>query len=207
MSKKTDSFYFENFQAVAKICENAADYLVSCLTNYDAATIKACLKNMHEFEHSADEKKHQMSEALSKAFITPIEREDLAELSYKLDEVADNLEEVLQRFYVDEPKCVTEESILLSQKISLCCKAMEKMFSELPNYKKPAKLRESIVELNDLEEECDRIYLEAYKNIKNTDKDVLEIVAWRKIYDYLERCADACEHVADTVDMIIMKNT
>jgi uncharacterized protein Yka (UPF0111/DUF47 family) len=35
----------------------------------------------------------------------------------------------------------------------------------------------------------------------------LEIVCWRKIYDYLERCADACEHVADSVDMIVMKNS
>ncbi|MBE6718041.1 MAG: DUF47 family protein [Ruminococcaceae bacterium] len=207
MSKKTDAFYFENLMSVAKICENAADYLVKCLTNYDPASIKENLIKMHEYEHSADIKKHEMLESLSKAFITPLEREDLAELSYNLDEVADNIEEVLQRFYMDEPKAATKESVILAEKISACCKALENMFAELHNFKKPEKLQTAIVIINDLEEECDKIYLEAYRQIKKEKDDVLEVIAWRKIYDYLEKCADACEHVADIVDMIVMKNT
>ena len=207
MSKKTDAFYFENFSEVAKLCVQAADYLVDCLQNYDPDKIYDCMKSMHTYEHAADIKKHEMSRALSKAFITPLEREDLADLSYNLDEVADNIEEVLQRFYVDEPTSVTKESILFAEKVAACCKELEKMFVELPNYKKPQKLRATIVKISDIEEECDRLYLEAYKNIKKERTDVLEIVGWRKIYDYLERCADACEHVADSVDMIIMKNS
>ncbi|MBE6670804.1 MAG: DUF47 family protein [Ruminococcaceae bacterium] len=207
MSKKSDIFYFENLKGVANICVNAADFLVGCLKNYDISSIESNLKKMHEYEHSADIKKHEMIESLSKAFITPLEREDLAELSYNLDEVADNIEEVLQRFYMDEPKEITKESVLLAEKISLCCKSLEKMFSELHNFKKPEKLQAAIVEINDLEEDCDKIYLEAYRNVRKESTDVLEVIAWRKIYDYLEKCADACEHVADIVDMIVMKNT
>lgn len=207
MSKKTDAFYFENFSEVAEICVKAANYLVEFLTDYKPELISERMRTMHSFEHAADEKKHGMSEALSRAFITPLEREDLADLSHNLDEVADNIEEVLQRFYVDEPKTVTKESILLAEKVKNCCEALVAMFEELPNYKKPAKLKEAILHISDLEEECDRIYLEGYKNIKKDCDDVLEVVGWRKIYDYLERCADACEHVADTVDMIVMKNS
>ncbi len=207
MSKKSDAFYFELFLSVAKICENAADYLVDCLTNYHPDEIKDRLKVMHEFEHSADIKKHEMSETLSKAFITPLEREDLAQLSYNLDEVADSIEEVLQRFYLDSPKEITPESILLAQKIKACCQALEMMFSELHNFKKPEKLLKAVIQIGDLEEECDMIYLEAYHNAKENLTDVLDIIAWRKIYDYLEHCADACEHVADTVELIVMKNS
>ena len=207
MSKKTDAFYFENFSEVASICVKAASYLVECLTDYNPDLIAERMGTMHGFEHAADLKKHEMSEALSKAFITPIEREDLAELSSNLDEVADNIEEVLQRFYVDEPKRVTKESVMLAERVLACCKALEGLFEELPNYKKPQKLRELVIGISDLEEDCDKIYLEGYRNIKRESDDVLEIVGWRKIYDYLERCADACEHVADSVDKIVMKNS
>ena len=100
MSKKTDSFYFENFKEIAKICVQASEYLVNCLKDYDIEKINERLENMHEFEHLADDKKHEMSKVLSKAFITPIEREDLAEMSSKLDEIVDTIEEVLQCFYV-----------------------------------------------------------------------------------------------------------
>lgn len=207
MSKKSDAFYFENFLAVAKICENAASYLVECLTDYNPEQIEAKLAAMHEFEHTADIKKHEMSQTLSKAFITPLEREDLAQLSYNLDEVADNIEAVLQRFYVDAPKEITAECILLGQKIYACCTALGNMLSELPNFKKPEKLREYIVQISDAEEACDKIYLEAYRNARLSMTDPLDVVAWRKIYDYLEACADACEHVGDIVEMIVVKNS
>ncbi|MBR2926075.1 MAG: DUF47 family protein [Clostridia bacterium] len=207
MSKKSDAFYFENFQAVAKICVNAANYLVECMTNYDPDAIESRLKVMHEFEHSADIKKHEMNATLSKAFITPLEREDLAELSQNLDEVADDIEEVLQRFYMDSPKQVTPESILMAQKVSTCCQRLSAMLEELPNFKKPDNLMQTIIQISDAEEDCDRIYLEAYRNVTQHTTDPLEVIAQRKVYEYLERCADACEHVADVVELIVMKNS
>ena len=207
MAKKTDAFYFENFSEVAELCVKAASYLVEFLSDYNPSLLLERMETMHTFEHAADEKKHAMSEALAKAFITPIEREDLAELSGNLDEVADNIEEVLQCFYVDEPASVTAESVALAEKILVCCKALVELFLELPNFKKPQKLREIVIRISDLEEDCDKLYLEGYRNIKHASSDVLEILCWRKVYDYLERCADACEHVADSVDKIVMKNS
>ena len=38
-------------------------------------------------------------------------------------------------------------------------------------------------------------------------KDPLTVIAWREIYSYLEKCADACEHVANVVESIVMKNS
>ena len=37
--------------------------------------------------------------------------------------------------------------------------------------------------------------------------DPLEIIAWREIYIYLEKCTDSCEHVADVIEEIVMKNS
>ncbi len=205
--KKNDAFYFENLLAVSKICVNAADYLVEFLTNYDASRIAESMRTMHEFEHSADKMRHEMNNTLSKAFITPIDRDDLASLSQNLDDVADCIEEVLQAFCMDEPASVTQESILIAKKISDCCKAMESMFAELHNFKKPERLRAAIIQINDIEEECDRIYLDAYKAVRTPDRDVLDIIFWRRVYDQLECCADACEHVSDVVSLVIMKNS
>ena len=38
-------------------------------------------------------------------------------------------------------------------------------------------------------------------------RDPLHVISWREIYAYLERCADACEHVADAVESVVMKNS
>ena len=61
--------------------------------------------------------------------------------------------------------------------------------------------------MNHFEEECDGMYLEAMRKIRTHTNDVLEIVSWREIYEKMEDCADACEHVGDCVDTVVMKNT
>ena len=64
-----------------------------------------------------------------------------------------------------------------------------------------------IITLNDVEEECDKLYLSSIRALTKKSTDVLETVSWRKIYESLEACADACEHVSECVGSVIMKNT
>lgn len=207
MASKADQFYFDNFIGAANCCCQAARYLEECLKNYDYRNMKQMLEKMHRFEHDADTKKHEMSAALAKAFVTPIDREDLAVISQNIDEVADYIEEVLQRFYVDRIKRVTPESIAFAGQIVACCELMKQMLTELSNFKKPQKLYQMIVDLNHMEEVCDELYLQATLQVREQYKDVLDIISWREIYDHMESCADACEHVGDSIEMIVMKNT
>ncbi len=207
MANKADKFYFENFIEAAEYSCKAADYLVECLTAYDPEQIEKMLETMHDFEHSADKKKHEMSTALAKAFVTPIDREDLAELSQNIDEVADTIEEILQRFYVNQIRTVSPEAILFAQKIADCCVLMKNMLMEFEHFKKSEHLKTMIIEINRAEEECDRFYLEAVIAVRKQCSEVLDIISWREIYDYMENCVDACEDVADSVGTIVMKNT
>lgn len=203
---KSDRFYFENYAAAADCCSKAAAYLQECLTNYDYANIKTMLENMHAIEHEADGVKHEMTAALAKAFVTPMEREDMAQISANIDEVADFIEEVIQRMYVNRIETVMPEAIEFAGKIVECCEMMRQMLSELVNFKKPKKLHELIIDLSHKEEECDRLYLEATLKTTEFSDNMLTVMFWRDILDRLEKCADACEHVGDSIETIVMKN-
>ncbi len=204
---KSDRFYFENFTDAAHCCYEAALHLKDCLNRYSYANIDVMLDKMHALEHNADIKKHEMSAALAKAFVTPLDREDLAQISANIDEVADSIEEVLQQFYMDRIETIMPEAIEFAGHIVSCCDLMKQMLGELINFKKSNKLHEMIVNLNNMEEECDKLYLRATLKIPSFTNDVLTILYWREIFNHLEKCADACEHVGDCVDTIIMKNT
>lgn len=204
---KSDRFYFDNFMAAAECCTKAAQYLKECLSNYDYANIKEMLEHMHELEHTADGVKHEMTSALAKAFVTPIEREDMAQISANIDEVADFIEEVLQRIYVNRIQTIMPEAITFAEKIVECCEMMKEMLGELPNFKKPKKLHEMIISLSHKEEECDVLYLEGTLKAADFSDDVLTVIFWREIFDKLEKCADACEHVGDSIETIVMKNS
>ncbi len=207
MANKADKFYFENFIEAGGCAKRAAVCLADYLKNYDAGEIGAYLVRIHEIEHEGDSKRHAMSAALAKAFVTPIDREDLALISNNIDNVTDVIEEVIQRIYVDRIKTILPEAVIFADKIVECCNLMTDMLGEFENFKKPTKLRQMIIELSNKEEECDDLYLRSLLAIYDQCTDPLEIIFWREIYEHLEKCADACEHVGDVVETVVMKNS
>ncbi len=204
---KADKFYFENFIKAADCSLQAANYLVEILKNYKPEELQSSMAKMHKIENDGDSLKHEMSAALAKAFVTPVDREDLALISKIIDDVTDSIDEVLQRFYVDGIKKVLPEAITFAEKLVQCCSLMKEMLAEFTNFKKPKKLHEMIVELNHKEEECDQLYVDALLAVRLHCDDVLDIMFWREIYDCMENCADSCEHVGDSIETVVMKNT
>ena len=204
---KGDKFYFENFMACTALSKEAATYLVDCLENYDPNKIEDMLQKMHEIEHCADQKKHEMNEVLRKAFVTPVDREDLDMLSHQIDDVTDMLEEILQKFYINDVRSIQPAAIEFAKKLVESCELLCSLMGEFENFKRSKHIRSMIVNLNDAEEECDRLYLKSMRNLAKESANVLSIIAWRDIYDCMESCADACEHVSECVGAVIMKNT
>ena len=204
---KGDKFYFDNFVQSMSFAQQAATYLVECLEQYDHEQLENKLSVMHEFEHNADGVKHAMSEALAKAFVTPVDREDLDMLSQKLDDVSDLLEEILQRFYMYNVKTVQAGAVTFAKNLVRACELLGEMMREFENFKRSKRIRELVIELNSVEEECDRLFISSMRELTLTSTDVLETVSWRKLYECFEQCMDACEHVAECVGSVIIKNT
>jgi len=207
MAKKSDNYYFENFiQCVECGCQ-AAMMLEENLANFDVNRLSENLDELHKIEHDADKKKHEMMGVLVKAFITPIEREDIILLSQCIDEVTDQIEDVLIRIYINNVHTIRPEALQFTKVIIRCCKVLKEIMEEFANFKKSKTLHGLIIEINALEEEGDRLFIDSMRRLHTEGTDPLEIIAWREIYNFLEKCCDACEHVADAVESVIMKNT
>ncbi len=205
---KSDKFYFENVSDCAMLSKKSASFLVECLENYSSDNIQKMLDEMHIIEHSADIKKHEMSEALAKAFVTPVDREDLDMLSHKLDDVTDIIEEVLQKFYIFDIKVINPSAIEFAKKIVKACELLYEIMLEFENFKKSKKIHSLVIAINDVEEECDKLYLSSmFKLTQETSSDILTTISWREIYESFEACADACENVSECIGSVIMKNT
>lgn len=204
---KGDKFYFENFAASTALSKEAAEYLVSCLETYDSAKLEGMLQQMHQIENNADGKKHELRDALAKAFVTPVDREDLDMLSHQLDDVTDEIEEVLQKFYVNSIETVEPAAVEFAKKIVESCQLLCELMAEFENFKRSKNIKPLIIKINDVEEECDQLYLNSMRALTKNATDPLHVIAWRDIYRCLESCADACEHVSECVGSVIMKNT
>ena len=207
MSKKQDSYYYNNFISCAEYSCKAVHLLKEILTHFNPQEISRRLDEIHEIERMADDKKHGLTDKLAKAFITPIEREDIVELSHHIDDVTDKVEEVLIRVYINNVQKIPQEALQLLDVVCQCCEEVQNLLKEFADFRHSNKITQKIIAINTLEEEADSLYISNMRKLHTEGNDVLYIIAWTEIFNYFEKCADACEHVADTVGSIVMKNS
>ena len=62
------------------------------------------------------------------------------------------------------------------------------------------------MEINRLEEEGDALYTQAVRKLYLESHDPIELSVWRELFDRMEKCCDTCEHVANVVEGVMMKN-
>lgn len=207
MSKKQDAYYYNNFISCAEYSCKAVHLLKEILTHFNPQEISRRLDEIHEIERMADDKKHELTDKLAKAFITPIEREDIVELSHHIDDVTDKVEEVLIRIYINNVQKIPQEALQLLDVVCQCCEEVQNLLKEFSDFRHSNKITQKIITINTLEEEADSLYISNMRKLHTEGNDVLYIIAWTEIFNYFEKCADACEHVADTVGSIVMKNS
>ena len=103
-------------------------------------------------------------------------------------------------------QAIRPDAIEFADLVIECCEAMQKLVEEMPNFKKSKTLEDLIVEINRLEELGDDLYARSMRALHTSNTDPLDVVVWREIYAYFEKCCDGCEHVADIVEGICIGN-
>ena len=207
MAKKQDEYYFKNFVECAELACKGSQLLETIVNNFDSEKVDQYRTDMHNIEHSADLKKHEMLNVLLKAFITPIDREDILSMSQNIDELSDKIEDVLIRIYFNRVKAIRPRAIEFVSIVNKCFGEVLEMLREFSDFKRSKTLKEHIININTLEETADKLYIDCMYELHDGKTDVLEVIAWTDVYTYLEKCADTCEHIADLVESLAMKNS
>jgi len=61
------------------------------------------------------------------------------------------------------------------------------------------------IEAKRLEEEADSLYHTSLGQLFDVEKNAIELIKWKEIYDNLERCVDQAEDVANALESITLK--
>lgn len=206
MAKKSND-YFELIRKQSSYCVEASNLLEEILCKFNPESINAYRSQMHEIEHAADIVHHDIRNRLSTEFITPIEQEDILRLVQIIDDITDALDEVILDVYMYHIDVIPEKTAELSKVVNRCVKALYEAAEELKNFKRPNTLRALLIKVNDIEIEADTIYTYAMYKLFASETEGKVLLGAKAIYEGLEDCCDLCEHAADVIEQIIIKNT
>ncbi len=202
---KTD--YFKLLQEQVAYTNRAAHMLANVIDRFDPETLDHDRQELHVIERQADLKAHEIQDRLIKEFITPIDREDLAELVQMIDTVTDSLDDVLIRAYIYNVRTIPTDAKKFSRLLVSSADTLTDLAAELAHFRKSDTIRDHIVKMNLFEEDGDALYSDAVASLfRDSTASPLEIIAWSNLYDVLENACDAFEVVSDLIERIIMKN-
>jgi predicted phosphate transport protein (TIGR00153 family) len=194
--------FFDLFVQVATRNKEAAHYLREL---FDAAPERRTpiVEAIKRLEHEADQVTHEVVNRLDRTFITPLDREDIHQLASDLDDVMDAIDGVARRAQIFRLGVPPAPVRVLGEVIERMVGVLGEAVGRL---KKGDDVMRYCVEAKKLEEEGDAIYHEALGELFDKEKNAIEVIKWKEIYDNLERTLDEAEDVANIVESIALKH-
>jgi uncharacterized protein len=155
-------------------------------------------------EHRGDEVIHEVFTRLNQTFITPLDPEDIHNLSTALDNVLDGIEDTTHRLVSYRIDPIPPVMVELSEIVASCAKSLRSAFEAL---EKGGPIMEHCIEINRLENEADRIGRSAVVDLFNKEKDPIALIKLKEVYEFFENTVDSCEDVADVLQNVVVKNS
>jgi predicted phosphate transport protein (TIGR00153 family) len=194
--------FFALFVAVAERNKEAAQHLRD-LFEAPPDRRRPIVEAIKRLEHEADQVTHEVVNRLDRTFITPLDREDIHKLASDLDDVMDAMDGTAKRSQIFRvglaPAGVKQLTEVIQRMVGVLAEAVGRL-------KKGDDVMRFCIEAKRLEEEGDAIYQEALGKMFDTERDGLEVIKWKEIYDILELTLDQGEDVANILESITLKH-
>jgi predicted phosphate transport protein (TIGR00153 family) len=186
-----------NVNAIAK-------KLQDLLENYEDVQEKVA--EIKRLEEVGDSIIHRIWMDLRRTYFTPLDREDIANLGERLDDVVDAIEEAARYMLEYRIQTPTESSKELGSIIIKCSDVLDAAMKILQSGKKKfAELLPLKDQLHILENEADQIVSKAMGELFE-HHDAIDIIKWKEVYGQLEGATDRCEEIAVILEGIVIKN-
>jgi predicted phosphate transport protein (TIGR00153 family) len=203
-SAKNNVFY-GLFEQIAENIIQMNKLFIEVINSSDANFRKEVVKKIKDFEHQNDNLTHQVFIELGKNFITPFDREDIHALASALDDVADYIDSSSKKIVLYRLGELDNEIHKLAAINDEAVAEVKLAVYGLRNMNDTAKIKESCIRINGIENRADDIFEFGLVSILENEKEAAMIIKKKDLLQSMEIVTDKCEDVADVIESIIVK--
>ena len=193
--------FFQMFAELSGYLTEGAKLLRSILE--DPHDLRTRVEQVQDIEHNADRATHAIMTKLNQSFITPFDREDIHKLASSLDDVLDFTNAAATRlvmYKINEPPPAAAELagviVLQSEELARGVSLLEQNGAVLKHCE----------EVNRLEDEADHVSRKAIAMLFDTEKDPIQLIKIKELYEVLETATDKAEDAANVLEAIVLKS-
>jgi len=193
--------FFDLFTKQAVNINAGANALLKMLSHYTG--VPEQVQIVKAFEHEGDEITHAIFTKLNQTFITPFDREDIHELCSRLDDVIDLIDAAASRFVLYRVDSIRLGTLDLAK---VLVAATSEMVAAVRAIETPESALKHCIEINRYENESDRLCRTLIAQLFDEERDSVQIIKWKEIFEVIETAVDKCEDVANVIEGVILKS-
>lgn len=197
-----DVRFFDLFVADGENLQAAAGKLHKMIETYDRLDER--VTEIQALEKRGDEIDREINQRLEDAFVTPFDREDIHDLTVRLDDVVDGIQATAETLVIYGIERPTDEARTLSRILADQSEALLSALRKLDGLK---DLDVDLSRVHDLEHQADTLSRAAVARLFAGQPDPLDVIKWRDLYRELENAIDAAEDAAEAIERMFHKAT
>jgi len=163
-------------------------------------------QKISKLEAEADRIHLTITRHLSRAFITPIDREDILRINNAQEEIIDLYNNLTDRFHVLELTRIPFPMLQLASTLKLMAPLIRSMIEGLSKKKDSHNTRQFLA----LRDECEKLLRTGIKNLYEAEKldmeALLGIVKWTRAYDRMEQIVDHMVTLFEALEEAVLKH-
>jgi uncharacterized protein Yka (UPF0111/DUF47 family) len=202
-----DEKFYDLLEASAQQADSSVHHLVDLLVQLEKGD-ESSPQNLDVFAQSRREDKRitqELTEALSKTFVTPLEREDIQALASSLYKIPKTVEKIGERILIC-PEDLHGRSF--RKQVELLDQAAETVLAMVKQLRKGADIattREMNAHLQTIEGDADKLELDVLHDLFHGDYSAKHIIFLRDLYDLLEKVIDRCRDAGNIILQVVLK--
>ena len=195
-----DTKFLDLFAASGSNLAEAAALLSDLVVEFDRLDER--IAAIQKLEKRGDQIDRDINERLENAFVAPFDREDIHELTVRLDDVVDYVQAVGESLVIYDVKTPTDECRRLA---AILAEQGTELAAALAKLEGMKGLSIHLEKIHELEHEADGVSRAAIGRLFRESHDPLEVIKWRELYLQLENAIDAAEDAAEAIERMIHK--
>src|SRR5688500_473828 len=172
-----DVKFLDLFAAAGSNLAEAAAGLRDLVENFDRLDQR--IAGIQRLEKRGDQIDRDINQRLENAFVAPFDREDIHELTVRLDDVVDLVQAVGESLSIYDVKKPTEDSVRLAQ---ILAEQGSELAAALAKLEPMKDLNVHLQKIHELEHEADGVSRAAIGRLFREKIDPLEVIKWRELY-------------------------
>ncbi len=200
----TEVKFFDYFEQASKNLVEGAVLLKDLLDDFH--DVDETQAKITEVEHCGDFIVHEVTNLLPQTLVTPIDSDDIQRLIFAIDDSLDAPHAAITRLSIYQVTEVKKPARRLAALILEGANELDLAVKGLRDKKMYGDIKMRIVQINTIENNCDRVLEDALRSLVSRRDDLYEFITWKEIYELLEHTTDCMEDAGDAIQRVLIAN-